>query len=84
MIQQNFAGTSSAGSGNYSSDGFGLQLTKNYATNAQGLYQDPNPQIIRRPAARGVQTYTQRVLVKFLQPPPVPPPGVSISSNINL
>lgn len=42
-----------------------------------GLYVDANPQIIRRPAAGGVQTYTQNIKVRFLQPPPVPPPGVS-------
>ncbi|CAF4900058.1 unnamed protein product, partial [Rotaria sp. Silwood2] len=28
-----------------------------YATDAQGLFQDPSPQIIRRPAPGGVQTY---------------------------
>ena len=44
-----------------------------------GLYFDANPQIIRRPAAGGVHTYTQNIKVRFLQPPPVPPPGVSIS-----
>jgi hypothetical protein len=42
-----------------------------------GLYVDANPQIIRRPAAGGIQTYTQNIKVRFLQPPPVPPPGVS-------
>ena len=42
-----------------------------------GLYVDSNPQIVRRPAAGGVQTYTQNIKVRFLQPPPVPPPGVS-------
>jgi hypothetical protein len=47
-----------------------------YATDAQGLYIDQNPQIIRRAAAGGVQTYTQHIQVRFLQPPPVPPPGV--------
>ena len=51
-----------------------------YATDAQGLYQDPNPQLIRRPTTERVQTYTQRVIVRFLKPPAVPPPGVS-SSN---
>ena len=52
-----------------------------YATDAQGLFIDQNPQIIRRPAAGGVQTYTQNIKVRFLQPPPVPPPGVSNSSE---
>ncbi|CAF4346204.1 unnamed protein product, partial [Rotaria sordida] len=48
-----------------------------YASDAQGLYQDPNPTIIRRAAPGGVHTYTQNVQLRFLQPPPVPPPGVS-------
>lgn len=51
----------------------------NYPTDAQGLYRDPNPEIIRRPALGDSQVYTQRVSVKFLQPPPLPPPGVSLS-----
>lgn len=42
-----------------------------------GLYVDTNPQIIRRAAVGGVQTYTQNIKVRFLQPPPIPPPGVS-------
>ena len=42
-----------------------------------GLYVDANPQIIRRQAPGGVQTYTQNIKVRFLQPPPIPPPGVS-------
>ncbi|CAF5125244.1 unnamed protein product, partial [Rotaria sp. Silwood1] len=46
-----------------------------YASDAQGIYQDPNPQIIRRANPTGVQTYTQNIRVQFLQPPPVPPPG---------
>ncbi|CAF2679599.1 unnamed protein product [Rotaria sp. Silwood2] len=53
-----------------------------YATDAQGLFQDPNPQIIRRPAPGGVQTYTQNIRVRFLQPPPVPPPGPLIIREV--
>lgn len=67
--------------GDFSSSSFEQQsssLAATYPTDAQGLYRDPNPQIIRRPAQGGGQTYTQRVIVKFLQPPPVAPPGVSI------
>jgi hypothetical protein len=48
-----------------------------YETDAQGLFKDSNPQIIRRPAPGGTLTYTQNIRVRFLQPPPVPPPGVS-------
>ncbi|CAF5157185.1 unnamed protein product, partial [Rotaria sp. Silwood1] len=53
-----------------------------YAADAQGLYQDPNPHIIRRPNPTGVQTYTQNVRVQFLQPPPVPPPGPLIIKEV--
>jgi hypothetical protein len=52
------------------------QQIQGYATNAQGLYQDPNPQVIRRPAQSGQVTYTQNIKIRFLQPPAVPPPGV--------
>jgi len=52
-----------------------LATTVNYAGGE--LFQDPNPpQVIRRPAAQGPITYRQNVSVRFLQPPPVPPPGV--------
>ncbi len=52
-----------------------LTSTWNYSGQ---LFQDPNPpQIIRRPPAQGPVTYRQNVSVRFLQPPPVPPPGVS-------
>lgn len=48
-----------------------------YATNSQGVFQDPNPQVIKRPAVGGPQVFTQKVMVRFLQPPPLPEPGVS-------
>ncbi len=64
------------GVGGSSFDSSSTQVQR-YATNAQGLFNDPNPQIIRRPAVGGVQTYTQHIKVRFLQPPPIPPPGVS-------
>jgi hypothetical protein len=47
-----------------------------------GLYVDSNPQIIRRQAPGGVQTYTQNIRVRFLQPPPVPPPGPLIIKEV--
>ncbi|CAF1555718.1 unnamed protein product, partial [Didymodactylos carnosus] len=49
---------------------------------AGGLFNDPNPQIIRRQAAGGAVTYKQNILVKFLQPPPVPPPGPLIIKEV--
>jgi hypothetical protein len=56
------------------------------ATNYTGeLFQDPNPpRLIRRPAAQGPLTYRQNVSVRFLQPPPIPPPGVSFTCQNNL
>jgi hypothetical protein len=52
-----------------------LFSSSNYAGE---LYQDPHPpQIIRRPPAQSPITYRQNVSVRFLQPPPLPPPGVS-------
>jgi hypothetical protein len=64
--------------GEYSSSSQSSSV-QSYATDSQGLFQDNNPQIIRRPAPGGQVTYTQNIRVRFLQPPPIPPPGVSIS-----
>jgi len=50
-------------------------------SNPKNLFQDPNPQIIRRPAPGEALTYTQNIRIRFLQPPPVPPPGVSLQKN---
>ncbi|CAF4467523.1 unnamed protein product, partial [Rotaria sp. Silwood2] len=47
-----------------------------------GLYFDTNPQIIHRPAIGGVQTYTQNIKLRFLQPPPIPPPGPLIIKEV--
>jgi hypothetical protein len=53
------------------------QQTTAYLTQtATGIYNDPNPQIVRRAATEGPITYQQKILVRFLQPPAVPPPGV--------
>ncbi|CAF4227589.1 unnamed protein product, partial [Rotaria magnacalcarata] len=50
--------------------------------NQQNLFQDPNPQVVRRPAPGGNVTYTQNIRVRFLQPPPVPPPGPLIIKEV--
>ncbi|UJR15043.1 hypothetical protein I4U23_002016 [Adineta vaga] len=51
-------------------------------TSSAGLYNDPNPQIIRRAAVGGAVTYQQKILVRFLQPPAVPPPGPLIIKEV--
>jgi hypothetical protein len=56
------------------------QHSEHHGDNPQGLFRDPNPQIIRRPAQGGALTYTQNIKVRFLQPPAIPPPGVSFLS----
>ncbi|CAF5131593.1 unnamed protein product, partial [Rotaria magnacalcarata] len=43
---------------------------------ANNIYIDSNPQIIRRTTTENPVTYEQRVLVRYLQPPPLPPPEV--------
>jgi hypothetical protein len=53
-----------------------LQQVQVDPNNPKNLYQDPNPQIIRRPAPGGQLTYTQNIRIRFLQPPPIPAPGV--------
>ncbi len=67
------AGLSSSSTFETSSSQQQLQVDLN---NPRNLYIDPNPQIIRRPAQGGQLTYTQNIKIRFLQPPPVPPPGV--------
>ncbi len=75
----NFTGNTAGVSASSSSfETSSAQQIQQYATTAQGLYQDPNPQIIRRPAQSGQVTYTQNIKIRFLQPPAIPPPGVSL------
>jgi hypothetical protein len=57
-------------------------VASQYQADASGNFVDSAPEIIRRPAAQGVQTYTQNVAVRFLQPPPVPPPGPLIIKEV--
>ncbi|CAF0806886.1 unnamed protein product [Adineta steineri] len=71
-----------AGYGASSSESVNTTSVQRYATDAQGLFQDSNPQIIRRPAPGGPLTYTQNIRVRFLQPPPIPPPGPLIIKEV--
>lgn len=71
-----FLSDAGASAGLSSSNFASSATTTTYATDAQGLFKDPNPQVIRRANPEAARSYIQRVVVKFLQPPPVPPPGV--------
>ncbi|CAF1475215.1 unnamed protein product [Rotaria sordida] len=46
------------------------------------IYHDPNPRIIRRARSTSPVTLEQRVLVRYLQPPAVPPPGPLIIKEV--
>ncbi len=51
--------------------------TKRYLERSgTNIYVDHNPQIIRRPTSERPVTYEQRVLIRCLHPPPLPPPEV--------
>ncbi|CAF3330503.1 unnamed protein product [Rotaria socialis] len=49
---------------------------------ANNIYIDSNPQIIRRTTTENPVTYEQRVLVRYLQPPPLPPPEPLIIKEV--
>ncbi|UJR14835.1 hypothetical protein I4U23_001820 [Adineta vaga] len=78
------AGLSStdAASTTFSSESRSSIVQQQYETDAQGNFKDSNPQIVRRPAPNGPVTLTQNIRVRFLQPPPVPPPGPLIIKEV--
>lgn len=81
-INNTFAATSGELAGGATIQTSSAQQTSQYLSQSGGgIFNDPNPQIVRRAADGGPVTYQQRILVRFLQPPAVPPPGV-IKINI--
>ncbi|CAF0782755.1 unnamed protein product [Rotaria sordida] len=61
-----------------------VQQTNQYLSQSgKNIYNDPNPQIVRRAATGGPITYEQKVLVRFLQPPAIPPPGPLIIKEVH-
>jgi Ca2+-binding EF-hand superfamily protein len=48
-----------------------------YRTDNRGFFLDPDPEIIVRPDPGPAPTYTQNITIRYLQPPPLPPVGVS-------
>jgi Ca2+-binding EF-hand superfamily protein len=48
-----------------------------YPVDSRGLFMDPDPEIIIRPAPSPAPTYTQNIAIRYLKPPPLPPMGVS-------
>ncbi|CAF1498414.1 unnamed protein product, partial [Adineta steineri] len=52
-----------------------LEETNEYLERAGNIYKDPNPLIIRKAITDKSMTYRQRVLVRYLRPPAIQPPG---------
>jgi len=53
-----------------------LEETNRYLERAVDIYKDSDPLIIRKATVESPVTYQQRILVRYFQPPDVPPPGV--------
>jgi hypothetical protein len=47
------------------------------------IFYDPNPQIIQRKGTHSV-TYKQNIIVRYLQPPPIPNAGPLIIKEVNI
>ncbi|CAF0964998.1 unnamed protein product [Rotaria sordida] len=62
-----------------------LEETNEYLEKlANNIYKDPNPRIIRQATTEKPVTLQQRVLIRYLQPPAVPPPGPLIIKEVRL
>lgn len=56
--------------------------TNEYLAKTADIYRDPNPQILRRSAIDSPRRYEQRIIVRYLQPPDLQPPGVRRFSTV--
>ncbi len=48
-----------------------------YRVDSRGFFVDPNPEIIVRPNPDPPTTYKQKIIIRYLKPPPLPPIAVS-------
>jgi hypothetical protein len=46
------------------------------------IFYDPNPQIVQRKGSNSV-TYKQNIIVRYLQPPPIPNAGPLVIKEVN-
>jgi hypothetical protein len=53
-----------------------------YRTDSRGFFLDPNPEIITRPDPGPAPTYTQKIIIRYLQPPPLPPVGENVIREV--
>ncbi|CAF4153605.1 unnamed protein product [Adineta steineri] len=59
-----------------------LEETNEYLERAGNIYKDPNPLIIRKAITDKSMTYRQRVLVRYLRPPAIQPPGPLVIKEV--
>ncbi|CAF0931354.1 unnamed protein product [Adineta ricciae] len=57
------------------------ETDQQYSNPAGKIFHDPNPQIIQRKGSHSV-TYKQNIIVRFLQPPPIPSAGPLIIKEV--
>ena len=62
---------------NYTADSNAAWARYGAEVRGVGLYVDPNPEFIRRETPSGTHTYTQKIQIRYLQPPAVAQQGVS-------
>jgi hypothetical protein len=68
----------------FTSGGSSADYVSIYRTDSRGFFLDPNPEIITRIDPGPAPTYTQKITIRYLQPPPLPPMGVSYFFSILL
>jgi len=59
-----------------------FSLFNAFLASAGRIFYDPNPQIIQRKGSNSV-TYKQNIIVRFLQPPPIPNAGPLIIKEVD-
>jgi hypothetical protein len=68
----------------FTSGGSSADYVSIYRTDSRGFFLDPNPEIITRIDSSPALTYIQNIKIRYLQPPPLPPMGVSYFFSILL
>ena len=54
-----------------------INYISKYSSNDRGLFQDSNTKIITLPNPNPPRTHTQKITIRYLQPPPLPPANVN-------
>jgi hypothetical protein len=68
---------------NLLSPNYNEEIDPPHISSAGRIFYDPNPQIVQRKGSNSV-TYKQNIIVRFLQPPPIPNAGPLLIKEVNL